>query len=304
MLTLIGSRAMNLRLPEWEHRATTDIDLVGPLDETQRWFKERFGKPDRSYPIAGGKKWLMTQGKTICETEITWPGSSAHQLQMATARDAETKCLKDGTFLPTLDFLYGLKLTHRYLKNSPHFLKTMRDVQAMRRSGAKIPEHHKEFLTQREKDTYAYKHPSLNQTKKDFFNGDGVNYVYDHDDIHRIVALPDQPAYKLFAKDGSEVASDKGKFAFLPRSEQLRAVREESCVLAIERSLVPHPGALTPEQAFRTALMKVCTSITSGWFREFAWENYDSVVATYEDTYATRFFAAVDRGEVKLHAAV
>jgi hypothetical protein len=29
------------------------------------------------------------------------------------------------------------------------------------------------------------------------------------------------------------------------------------------------------------ALDKVCTSITSGWFREFAWQNYDEVVKIY-----------------------
>ena len=41
------------------------------------------------------------------------------------------------------------------------------------------------------------------------------------------------------------------------------------------------------------ALMKVCTSITSGWFREYAWENYDKVLDLYnelgEDDYVQRF---------------
>ena len=30
------------------------------------------------------------------------------------------------------------------------------------------------------------------------------------------------------------------------------------------------------------ALEKVCTSITSGWFREYAWENYHRVVHMYK----------------------
>jgi hypothetical protein len=28
--------------------------------------------------------------------------------------------------------------------------------------------------------------------------------------------------------------------------------------------------------------MKVCTSITSGWFREFAWENHDEVADMFD----------------------
>jgi len=37
----------------------------------------------------------------------------------------------------------------------------------------------------------------------------------------------------------------------------------------------------------------VCTSITSGWFREYAWENYDRVLDLYnslgDDYYIRRF---------------
>jgi len=44
---------------------------------------------------------------------------------------------------------------------------------------------------------------------------------------------------------------------------------------------------------FEMALMKVCTSITSGWFREYAWENYQKVLDLYdslgEDDYVKRF---------------
>lgn len=41
------------------------------------------------------------------------------------------------------------------------------------------------------------------------------------------------------------------------------------------------------------ALEKVCTSITSGWFREYAYENYYEVVAMYhklgKNDYIKRF---------------
>jgi hypothetical protein len=69
-------------------------------------------------------------------------------------------------------------------------------------------------------------------------------------------------------------------------------VYEESCVLALERSQIPFPDA-SPRKSFEYALMKVCTSITSGFFREWAWEHYDDVLALYnelgENDYIERF---------------
>ena len=44
------------------------------------------------------------------------------------------------------------------------------------------------------------------------------------------------------------------------------------------------------------ALEKVCTSITSGWFREFAWENFDVVTNLYNDDYITKFTNAMKDG--------
>lgn len=296
MLVAIGSKAALFYLDL--HRKPTDLDLVGSLDEAQAWFTKNWGKAKVSCPIAEGKKWLLRTGKLICEVELTWPGSSAQELHDLAIQEGFTA---NEIFIPSLDFLYMLKLTHRYRKNSPHFLKTMRDIWLMRAEGAKLRPEHQDFFKRREAWTYSYQHPKLNQSKKEFFNGDGVQYVYDHDDIHRVVALPGTPAYKLFAKDGEEVASDKGKFALLPREDQLRAVREESCVLAIERSLVPHPGVLSPRRAFEVALMKVCTSITSGWFREFAWENYDAVLKTYDENYWKKFAAMATAGGVLKH---
>lgn len=93
---------------------------------------------------------------------------------------------------------------------------------------------------------------------------------------------------------------DKGMF--FDSAEIIRdlAVLEESYVLALERSLVPFPGGKTPKEAFDMALMKVCTSITSGWFREYAWEHYDAVQAMYNDNYVEKFQRGVINGTVKL----
>lgn len=192
--------------------------------------------------------------------------------------------------------LLMLKLSHRYLRNSPFFHKTRQDILFLRRKGVQLDETLTALLKQREKETYTYAHPNLKQDKRSFFNDD-VPYVYDHDSIHRAV-VEGPPAYTFFSEDGEEVKSSRAKFDSLSLSARCAAGLEESYVLAIERSLVPYQGLLTPRQAFDKALEKVCTSITSGWFREFCWENYDNIQSMYDDKYYSRFQAALAAGRV------
>lgn len=203
--------------------------------------------------------------------------------------------------VPSLDFLLMLKMSHRYLKNSKHFLKTMQDIKYLRWAGAVIPESMQATYEARMKATYNYGHPKLNVTSKEFFTDD-VPYRYDHDSIHVAVAIEEgKPAYTNYMSDGAQVLTSREKFDSLPTKIKLLGVLEESFVLALERSVIPHGSS--PRKAFMMALSKVCTSITSGWFREYAWENYDRVVALYEemgsDDYVRRFEKGLRKGIVK-----
>jgi hypothetical protein len=75
---------------------------------------------------------------------------------------------------------------------------------------------------------------------------------------------------------------------------------EETYVLALERSLIPFPGKMQPRDAFKLALQKVCTSITSGWFREYAWNNYRKALESYDGGVFTNFWIDVSHGYVNL----
>ncbi len=144
--------------------------------------------------------------------------------------------------------------------------------------------------------------PKLNLKKNQFFANDGVKYTYDHDSIHRVMAIEEVPAYTNFQID--EVKVSKDLFMDLPYVIKLNAVIEESMVLAIERSLVPFPGAKSPKEAYAIALQKVCTSITSGWFREFAWENYYNALAAVDETYFEKFKNGLNNGKILLYKGV
>ena len=181
------------------------------------------------------------------------------------------------------------------LKNSPHFSKTMQDIHAFRKAGYdKIPKELLEWSKLRRSETYWYKHPSLNATKEEFFTDD-VKYIYDHDSVHRAVALRPVPAYELYKVPGEEEMCSKELFDGLPLQTRLNGVYEEASVLAIERSLAHHRG--DPNRAFMFALEKLCTSITSGWFRRFAWEHFYDV-ANMEKPFYGAFLAGLDNGTV------
>ncbi len=201
------------------------------------------------------------------------------------------------------DVCLMLKMSHRYLKNSPHFKKTILDIQALKKAGVTLPDFAKDWLPIREKETYDYGHPKLNQSKQSFFKDDF--YVYDHDTLHLAVALYNKPAYEYFKPDTNEVNVSKKLFFAQHQEIKLASVYEESCVLALERHQIPNNFAPNPRKSFEMALEKVCTSITSGWWREFAHDNYFSVLELYarlgSKKYVNDFFIAKRAKLLKPH---
>lgn len=304
MLAIIGSGPLiQMGIIDREPK---DCDLVGDYDELVAFLKSVGARGIT--PFDNGKKIVARNDTTIFECEITWPGSTAeemHKLILDNPVATYSQIGKHRVINANLGMLYILKMTHRYRKNSPHFLKTMRDIQAMRNHGAVIIPKYQAFYARRLAETMAYNHPKLNQSKKDFFTDD-VPYKYDHDSIHRAVSLFDNPAYTYYQPADTEVLCSKDMFFEQCEDIRLVGVYEEACVLALERSQIPYPET-DPKKSFDMALMKVCTSITSGWFREYAWENYDRIQHMYYQytkaglNYVTLFEDGLANGVVKPH---
>jgi len=295
-MILVGSRALMLRAPQLLLRKPEDFDFVCTMSEFDAWLannKSHLGST-KIYPE---KNKMIVEGNSNCEFEIISPGSSAELL----AELVKTDSLETSFgLIPTIDMLFTIKSSHKYLRNSPHFWKTLTDYHILKRSGAKVRPEYMEFLKLRERETYNYAHPKLNQSKDGFFADDAIVYTYDHDTIHKSVAMFDGvPAYTRYMKDGQEVQCDKNKFFAVDQAIRLAGVVEEAAVLAIERSLIPHPGVWNPKYAWRFALSKVCSSITSGWFREFAYENALEVLKLYPENYWEKFQDDVKSGLVK-----
>lgn len=305
-IVVMGSMALQHIAPG-SRSSGLDIDILCKLEDFVPFVNAFRGdqKLVELRPLNDGAKVMARlENGFVIEAEIAWEDTTAHRMwDYVINRDRGSRELPLGVMTvtcPSLPFLYMLKMSHRYKKNSPHFLKTMRDIQAMRFLGAKIGKGElKEIYDQRRQDTYNYAHPNLKQSKKDFFT-DTVPYKYDHDSIHRAVAVTQVPAYTLVKDAQDEVNIKKENFFASSEMVQLLCTLEEAYVLSLERAIIPFE-IKDPEgqkKAFDMALMKVCTSITSGWFRQFSWENYDKVQRMYERGYIDRFEAALASGKI------
>jgi hypothetical protein len=292
-MLIIGSRALSVNGLIGSDRPPKDWDIVGSFKELQTVIKEATVVGIvRSEPLDADHWHILTKDGMHTEFEIAWEGTSGHAL-------LELEGATTGIHFASLSACLALKLSHRYKKNSPHFLKTLNDVRRLRDvHGVTLTPELEAWLPHREAETYVYSHPKLNVSKAEFFTDD-VPYIYDHDSIHRAIALNTRPAYMEYMADGAAVMTSKAKFFDLPHEICLNGVYEEACVLALERSQIPYGlhagGTVHPRKSFLMALEKVCTSITSGWFREFAWENYHKVLDLYEekgeDDYLERFLS-------------
>lgn len=276
-MLIIGSEALNYNLGVIRQPKDRDVIVTQTELETleeEYSLKEEYGK-------------FIHFGDTITEYELALPDTSSLMLLEHHYK------LTDSPYAST-DELLMIKMSHRFKKDSPHFLKTVHDIHRLKKAGAKITDGLKPILKLREKETYTYSHPNLNVSKSEFFNNDQVPRKYDHDSIHEAVKLFDRPAYTFYMEEGQDVMTSKEKFNALPEVIKIAGVYEEACTLALERSQIPNNFTnINPEFSFLMALEKVCTSMTSGWFREFAWDKYFVVRRLYENMgktdYITRF---------------
>ncbi|QPI13994.1 hypothetical protein MYO4S_00243 [Serratia phage 4S] len=287
-MIIIGSAALvhNGLLPEG--RKVQDQDYLCTMSEY-----EGFCSVYKKYELLVDKPFLKaikTPDGRIYEFNII--NTKSDKLIQAYV-ERTTMCVH-GVYVPAPGTLLAIKMSHRFKKNSPHFIKTMKDIHWLRHKGVKMTDVDQEIMRVRQQEVLSYKHPKLDVSKKEFFD-DQMGYIYDHDTIHEAIAIGGHPAYKNYMVDGSEVMTSREKFEECPHILKLAGVYEESCVLALERCLIPNDftDRIKPEQAFYMALSKVCTSITSGWFREFAWEHYLEVSNMYQrlgtDDFVKRF---------------
>lgn len=149
------------------------------------------------------------------------------------------------------------------------------------------------------------KTPSLYKSTKSFFRQSEKFFksYFVHDHIHLVMAHGDRPMYEKMQYNLESAKCEKvlwDKFTF---EEKCKCVLEESYVIALERKMIPmifgSEGAYTAEESFKWAIMRVCTTLCSGWFRQFATDNYTKILKYYKPNYVEIFLESFDKGLIK-----
>lgn len=144
-----------------------------------------------------------------------------------------------------------------------------------------------DFLVERiklTKEAFKQGNPSLKQSNEDFFD-DAVDKVYDHDWLHELYAYQNKPMYEKLKKPDhlDQAWCEKDLWLNLTKEDQYKCVAEECYVIATERFLVSKQFDYPYKLAYIKALNKVCTTLTSGWFRDFAIDNYPNIYNLYDE---------------------
>jgi hypothetical protein len=281
-----------------------DTDIICTPEEYAEFERSFSGEKEIKQNPNGKNIAILSREKGIFDFELALPDSTGLSLMNLVKECGLGKIVdkKLDMWAVNPDVVFALKKSHRFLKDSPHFMKTMLDFRYLRDvKNCKVPDALHDWYTQRTKSTYFYKHPNLNVTKADFFKDDGIKYVYDHDSIHEAIKNLEHPAYWYFKEEKAEVKCSKKIFDEQTEEVKLYSVLEETCVLALERSQIPnrYKPVWSPKKSFDFALFKLCTSISSGWWRSYAYENYFKIKSLYDPNYTKIFFEKADAGLVK-----
>jgi hypothetical protein len=188
---------------------------------------------------------------------------------------------------PTLDELYTIKCSHLGWSN-PMWGKHRQHILAMQKEGATIvPELYDKLTAYWKKELGNKEFLNLDKSKKLFFE-DHVNYRFDHDYLHVLVAEPNKPIYESILKQNSEVLLCKDKFDLLPLSSKIKLFEEEIHAIALERWILnPYwlKTDLSIQKAHYIALQKTITNLTKNWACDFICTNLIKFIYPNYKTY-------------------
>lgn len=150
------------------------------------------------------------------------------------------------------------------------------------------------------------KTPKLNKSRTEFFDQSKgfVKSYFVHDDIHRMVAHQENPIYVKLQKKKDSVWCSKDLWNKLPQIEKIQCVLEEGYVIALERIILPflfdNKKYYSYDKAIEWALMRICTTLCSGYFRDFAVNNYFEIKNNINPIFVQDFLTKVDNKEIMM----
>jgi hypothetical protein len=302
---LIGSRSLALNIPSRDV-SKSDFDIIMTASQVLNIINENPDEYLVAYIIYDKQNikyfHLLLPNEQIEISVCTQEGSSLDEILKLTHSDkiwhracktfplGKSGLIKINFLAASLPILEMIKRSHIFFPRNWH--KHIEDLHLIRSKLNKNfwSSHHPElkrlyelrFQETCERHGIPANHINLNMSNEDFLDRPEILWVkryVKHDRIHDLVAYYDAPIYTRCKKDQSKAMMDKEMFFALDYLDQIRDVKEEAMVIALERFILPfgYGNILTKtfvQDAYLNALERVCTTLTKGWFSEFAVDVY------------------------------
>jgi hypothetical protein len=297
-MIIVGSKALKFHFPKLK-REVKDIDIIGYSDDVNTLC-------DLLSPteIKKGKHTVLL--KNITNKTDTF---NTNNVEVLLADDSVSlrryMHYDDVSLFASPEVLFSLKKSHI---NFPiKFEKHIEDYSFLYNhfDGVDFLYDITEINFKETEDRFGkLKTPSLNKTVKEFF-GQSKGYVesyFIHDDIHRVMAHYDKPLYEMMRVDKNLAKCEKDMWNLFTFEDKCKCVLEEAYVISLERKIIPMlfggGRGYTSEGALDWALMRVCTTLCSGWFRKFATNNYYDIKKLVNKNYVEKFLTEYENGNI------
>lgn len=254
---LIGSRALNYWFPNHKIKESTDWDIISdkPFEDIPEGINYEWHDPDvllnrelEKYTSSVGR---VFNGKVVF---IVDPIGLALVKRSHLWRD--------------LGFDKHITHWNKYLQPVTVFKNNFDEDYLKRRTAATM-------------QMFPQGHPKLNQTVEKFFD-DAVTKKYNHDDLHILYAHHNKPLYTYMQSNPELAWCEKDKWNSFSFDDKIKCVQEEAYVIATERFLVPSGWDYPERLAYFNAVKKICTTLCSGWFRDFAIDNHQLICSSFD----------------------
>ena len=311
-MIIIGSKALYTRFgSEFNERIQkSDFDVIMSYEDFNDWIEKFNDNIIDMVPRSHNKynvKILVNNKKTQFEIELGFENTSS--LFLLENKDIVTDSIytdPNGTKwnMLSLPYLMLMKKSHLYFPvhfekniNDYHFIKSKLGDFKLDKTMQNFFELRKLEAEKRFKENHNT--PNLNVSNEKFFavSGKAAGRVYIHDDLHEVVKHFNVPIYDMLKHDDKKDLAwcEKDLFNKLPFDYRVKCVQEEAYVIALERYIIPQIGEYEDFfWCYKRALMRICTTLCSGFFRQFAFENYPAIVEAYNSSFVDKFQYAVD----------
>jgi hypothetical protein len=309
---LIGSRAMNFWFPD-ARKPNNDFDFfidTGALDE---WNLHNRHQCRKVHKIEDDKiQFDLKIGSTLGFDNTRYKSVDMFIGANELMPNMEAFGLKFKVASP--ETLLAIKKSHIHHRHN--WRKHIEDYTFLKSKNLKLSSKLQLALDQRIEERNArgdFKTPeSLNVTNEQFFSqsDSAVRRKFMHDDLHKTIMYYDEPLFNKAKRDKSKALLDEELFNKFDYIDKCRLVREEACVIGLERIIIPEwhnkyvlcaahildKIELTENienKAYNYGLMRVSTDLTKGWFREFALNNYKHL-AKPDNNFLSKFLTAFE----------